>query len=199
MEHRDKKNPHTERQVCENAILGELETADIIPSELYVSAVALRAQSKAKGWFRNKGINYAKLCVGELIRNTHETLYIFNQKMDSAVADTEEVYEALKEAVYRGVEIRLIIEEEPSVASNSKALQFLMNAQEDGEDVQIKTADESLIREIKQILDSDYHFMVGDGHMVRIEMDKKDFRAIVSYDEDKYAKQLHDLIHKSFY
>ncbi|MDP2850301.1 MAG: hypothetical protein Q8O20_04440 [Sulfuricurvum sp.] len=176
------------------------EGAAVIPYDRYAEGVAMRASMKKEGWFLNKGVEYAKVCVKELVLNTKNTLYIFNQRMDEAVADTNDVYDALQDAAYRGVEIRLLLEE-PYCAENiqnSKALHFLEFAKAAGGNVDIKTASGSEIEKIKEILGSDYHFMVGDESMVRIELGKIDYRAIVSYNETAYAKQLHSLVETAF-
>ena len=187
--------------VREDSALEKCAAPSELPSDRYAAAVALRAQTKEEGWFRNKGAAYATLCVSELIGNTHDTLYVFNAKMDKTVADTEEVYDALSEAIFRGVKIRVLFEEpiDEECNANSKALRLLIEAKEDGDDVDYKQADEETILKIKEILSDDYHFMVGDGHMIRIETNKEDFRAIVNYNEEAgYAEQLHTLIESTF-
>lgn len=182
-------------------VLETQEKADSIPPQLYVEGVKSRAEERIEGFFLNKGVAYAKLCVAELIRNTHETLYIFNEKMDASVADTEEVLKSLKDAVYRGVSVRLLLEATiPEEQEKSQALQFLIDSEQEGEDVSVKVATESFLSELKHFLKCDYHFMVGDSNMVRIETDKNSFKAIVSYNDQlkEYAPQLLQIIKKSF-
>lgn len=168
-----------------------------IPPQLYINGIKRKAENRTDVWFLNQGFEYAKLCVAELIRNTYETLYIFDGPIIKSVFDTDEVLKSLKDAVYRGVSIRLIQEQQESTSvKESPSLQFLIESGLDGDDVKIKMADIFFIEELNRIMGHSHRFIIGDKSMTWIARDKYDFKAMVNYNDSRimHTQRLHHFL-----
>lgn len=139
----------------------------------YVSRVKYLVQNDVDKIFPNFDTNHARIVLRTLIESAKYSILIFCDKISHEVYDDKRLLQALKEACDKGIDVRIIIQQE-----NGDCEELFNMLLPDK------------IRCIKE--QKDRHFCVIDNKRYRLEVDTINRKAYVNANDEKLAQALND-------
>jgi len=164
----------------------------------YREAIEFLAEQKDSFTFDNKGADHAAIVLLNMLKNTEEEFVIFSGNLNGEVADNDDVLNELKNYLLSGKNFKLVLEDN-QIKSKSKALNLVESLEQENENIKIAFAKKYFLDEIKNIFDGEVlHFLVSDAKSYRLEIDKKAYKAVCSFNQPEIAKKLSSLINSNF-
>lgn len=139
----------------------------------YISRVKYIVQNNVDKIFPNFDTNHARIVLRTLIESAKYSILIFCDKISHEVYDDKRLLQALKEACDKGVDVRVVIQQE-----NGDCEELFNMLLPDK------------IRCIKE--QKDRHFCVIDNKRYRLEIDTINRKAYVNANDEKLAQALND-------
>lgn len=160
------------------------EVEEIIPdaildSEVYKKAIENLAANKDPHIFDNANPEHAAIVLGNILKNSNEKVQIFAGDFNGNVSDNEYYLVNLTTYLNKNKPLYIIFENQPN--PDSLALKLIK---------QYPTNPNISIFILKEDtgLHKYPHFTIGDGRMFRMETEKKQYKAICSFNNKEIVQ-----------
>lgn len=148
--------------------------------ELYRTTVRNMLANDKPGVVPNASYRHASIIIEELVRSAKQSFFAYCEKLSSDVW-SRRVLDQLQAAIIRGVEVRIILTEEP----DSDMPDFMKG--------HIKILRISQLGENQASYEAIEHFAVVDGKSLRLEQNKRTREALFAANRPDVAHELEEI------
>lgn len=170
--------------------------------ENYDHSVTYLANNCIDMQFNNKGTDHALSVIKNLFNSTEESIIMFSEKLNGAVADKPEFLTALKVYLESDKSFKLLLEILPSEDEQSEALKLIIKKSKTQSSVGYKVLSSEKLLEMRGYFSNKnnevYHFIISDNRAFRIETDRIAFKATCNFNDVEVATDFTDLFNKFY-
>lgn len=186
-----------QERLFEDLSLQKLEDNRNVIDE-YRNTVSSLANSKSDFKFHNSGSNHATIVITQIFRSAADNIKIFASDLSVSVSQNPEYITALDKYLSSGKKLQLLLEKLPTNKS-SLAYDIISKRVNDNPNIEIKQIDSDGLQYFKKSFNNaNYHFVIGDSQMYRLETNTDSFSSICSFNDIQTASKLVEVFNKVF-
>jgi len=162
--------------------------------KVYQKILEESAQSDSNWPVFNEGKEHAAILMSIIFKQAKDYVYLYCYALSPELSRFDIYYESLNDCINRGVEVKLLLQSPEAFNYTNPSIDII---RKNPDNAKILTEEQD--KKLKENLnDMDIHFAISDDKRYRLEYNKKDRKAISSFNDYSVAKVLKNAFEIAF-